>query len=162
MEQFSSVDITSSAGSTSDRQAILGEIREIKHASKGAQQWRYILNTDVIPMPIGTLAQRTPATVNSGSAIVCVTSKCPKRKILGAAQYVIAVGYYGWVLAKGIGSLIGDGSVVANDTVHANGTSGRCVTSVLTNADEVAAGIGLALGADGIAGTLFDAEVDAL
>jgi hypothetical protein len=131
-----------------------------KDATYGTKFWRYVLNSEAATaFAAGTIVQRKASTVSSGTGIVCVTAKTPRFKVLGVAQNAIAAGSYGFILCEGVGSVLGDGSVTANSSVESEGTTGRAKNATLTNADEVAAVIGIALGDDGAADSTFTAYV---
>ena len=139
-----------------------------KDATYGTRFWRYVLNSEAATtFPLGTVVQRKAATVSSGTGIVCVTAKAPRYKILGVAQSYTLNGtasaflaaHYGFILCEGVGTILCDGSVTADSTLMAEGTTGRTKNATLTNADEVAASIAIALADDGAANSTTTAYI---
>lgn len=132
-----------------------------KDATYGTRFWRYVQNVEAATaFALGTVVERKDTTVSAGAGIVCVTAKTPRMKVLGVAQNAIAAQSYGFILCEGVGSVLCDGSVTANSSVESNGTAGRVKNATLTNADEVAAVIGIALADDGAAGSTTTAYLN--
>jgi hypothetical protein len=131
-----------------------------KDAVYGTKFWRYVLNGEAsTAFAAGTVVQRKATTVSSGTGIVCVTAKTPRYKVLGVSQNAIAAGSYGFILCEGVGTVLCDGSVTADSTLITDATSGRTKNATLTNADEVAGAIAIALADDGAAGSTTTAYV---
>ena len=139
-----------------------------KDATYGTRFWRYVLNSEAsLSFPLGTVVQRKATTVSAGTGIVCVTAKVPRYKVLGVAQSYTLNGtasaflasHYGFILAEGVGTVLCDGSVTADSTLITDATSGRTKNATLTNADEVAGAIAIALADDGAAGSTTTAYI---
>lgn len=131
-----------------------------KDATYGTRFWRYVFNSEAATaFATGTVVQRKATTVSAGTGIVCVTAKAPRYKILGVSQNAIAAQSYGFILAEGVGTVLCDGSVTADSTLITDATSGRTKNATLTNADEVAGAIAIALADDGAAGSTTTAYI---
>ena len=131
-----------------------------KDNTYGTRFWRYVLNSEAATaFAGGTVVQRKATTVSSGTGIVCVTAKAPRYKILGVAQNAIAALSYGFILVEGVGTVLCDGSVTADSTLITDATSGRTKNATLTNADEVAGAIAIALADDVAAGSTTTAYI---
>lgn len=141
----------------------LNSERWYEHPTYGMTMWRYVLNGEAATaFAQGDVVQVKASTLAWGTAILAATAKLPRNKVLGVADHAIAAGSYGWVICQGRCQVECDGSVAANDTIMCEGTAGRVKTATLTNADEVAAAFGIALEADGAAGSLADCRISCL
>jgi hypothetical protein len=74
-----------------------------------------------------------------------------RNKVLGVAQGVIAVGSYGWIVAKGVCTVKGDAGLAAGDNII-NDAAGTVDTATSAETDD-SKGIGYAL--DDSAATTF-------
>ena len=92
---------------------------------KGAKVWIYIENAESSASLIaGTVVGRNGST-QEVKGILCPTSETTAR-IIGVAQHTIAAGSFGFVMKRGIGSVLIDTGVSANaGLISGNGTAGR-------------------------------------
>ncbi len=141
----------------------LGQLRWHQHATYGMTMWRYVKNSEAsTAFAQGDVIQCKASDLQWNDGILAATAKLPRHKILGVADHAIAAGSYGWIICQGRCQVECDGSVAANDTIETEGTAGRAKTATLTNADEAAAAFGVALEADGAAGSLADCRINCL
>lgn len=141
----------------------LGELRWYTHPTYGRTLWRYVKNAEAATaFAQGDVIQCKASDLTWCDGILAATAKLPRNKVLGVADHAIAFGSYGWIICQGRCQVECDGSVAANDTIMCEGTAGRVKTATLTNADEVAAAFGIALEADGAAGSLADCRISCL
>ena len=92
---------------------------------KGEKHWIYIENAESSASLIaGTVVGRLSAT-SEVKGILCPTSETTAR-IIGVAQHTIVAGSFGFILLKGIGSVLIDTGVSANaGLISGDGTAGR-------------------------------------
>ena len=92
---------------------------------QGAKVWIYVQNAESSASLIaGTVVGRAGST-SEVKGILCPTSETTAR-IIGVAQHTIAASSFGFVLKKGIGSVLIDTGVSANaGLISGNGTAGR-------------------------------------
>ena len=92
--------------------------------------------------------------IRSGSAAL------RQNQVLGVAQGVVATGEYGWIAAKGVCTVKGDGSVAADEHL-ATHTTGLADTASSAEIDDGKA-FGIALTADDAATVLATCIIDCL
>lgn len=116
-----------------------GELVVTNDKTYGTRTWRYIKNTDTISMPVGTLVQRRAATSDNMSGIVCATPAKRRGFLLGVTQSVVAVGYFGFVLKDGQGTVLAPaaGTITAGDIVCSEGTLGTARTAAAATLGDV-------------------------
>lgn len=137
----------------------LGQLRWYQHPTYGMVLGRYVKNSDASAFAQGDVIQQKASDLTWCDGILAATAKLPRTKLIGVADHAIAVGSYGWIICQGRCQVKCDGSVAANDPIETDGTAGRAKTATLTNADEAAAYFGVALEADGAAGSLADCRI---
>ena len=131
----------------------------------GERIWVYIFNDEAsASMTQGQVIYRDPSATTHdwwGGLIAPVTVHQAKAMVVGFAQHTIASGSFGFVLAKGVGSVkTGDGAL----TLDTPFTSGGATTigTVLDFADDATSTIGVlghaatAIGADTVANAWID------
>ena len=124
-------------------------------ANNGSQVWVYVFNDEAsTAFAVGTLVQRDLATA-AYDGIVSTGAISPQR-IIGVAQHAIAAGSYGFILRKGVGQILCDGSVTADTAVCPDANAGQA-TDVAAVTD---AAIGVALATDAGAATLVSALIN--
>lgn len=144
-------------------QYTLGTLRWAEHPTYGEVMWRYVKNDEAATNFVqGDVIQAKASTLAWATGILAATAKLPRHKVIGVADHTIAFGSYGWIICLGRCQVECDGAVAANDSIMCEGTAGRAKTATLTNADEVAAVFGIALEADGAAGSLADCKISCL
>jgi len=133
---------------STDQQCPLGFVLKLPatsgghdRADRGEQEWVYVFNDDPAnAFALGTAVYRDPSAATEdyfGATITPVTVHQPKISVIGVAQHAIAVGSYGFVLRKGVGSVLaGSGAVLSADTAATTG--GAEVGSLLEYADGTA------------------------
>lgn len=136
-----------------------GELVVTNDSTYGTRTWRYCKNASGAAWALGTIVERSAATVDDMSGTVCVTAKTQMRKLLGVAQGAVAASSFCFILKEGIGYVLGDGSVSAGTAIESEGTTGRAKTATVTNLDEVISVFGWALEADGAADSTFRAHI---
>lgn len=111
----------------------IGSVQEF--VSSGLwQTWVYVFNDEAATaFAQGTVVAHDASTAALGNAIVA-PADCPTIRVIGVAQHAIAAGSYGWVLARGVGEVLADGSASANTALDVSGTAGQA-TSVGTATD---------------------------
>lgn len=116
----------SSAGADDASQlAPLGFILTVPDGDNGAQEWIYVKNTDTSDMSVvGTIVGRAAGSATY-QVITCPTSETTAR-VVGVVQHTIGRNGYGFVLRKGVGTVLIDTGVSANAGLQVgNGTAGR-------------------------------------
>tara|TARA_R110000824_G_scaffold22511_13_gene82342 strand:+ start:5393 stop:5860 length:468 start_codon:yes stop_codon:yes gene_type:complete len=132
--------------------APLGFELEVPTANQGVQVWLYVFNDEAATaFAVGTLVQRDLLTATADAIVTTGAISC--QRVLGVAQHVIAGQSYGFVLRKGIGSVLCDGNVTANVAICPDANAGQATdVAAVTNA-----AIGVALATDAGAATLVSA-----
>mgnify|MGYP003648516350 CR=1 FL=1 len=130
--------------------APLGFELEVPTANQGVQVWLYVFNDEAATaFAVGTLVQRDLLTATADAIVTTGAISC--QRVLG--QHVIAGQSYGFVLRKGIGSVLCDGNVTANVAICPDANAGQATdVAAVTNA-----AIGVALATDAGAATLVSA-----
>jgi hypothetical protein len=104
----------------------LGTERVEHNNTYGERIWRYVKNDEAsTAFAVGTIVRCKADTLSGGTGIVAVTAALPAAGLLGVAQHAIAAGSYGWVLFRGVGNVLGDGTIAKNAYVVTNGTAGK-------------------------------------
>ena len=95
------------------------------NAGEGDKVWIYIQNVESSASLIaGTVVGRAAATAEV-KGILCPVSETAYR-VIGVAQHTIAASSFGFVLKKGVGTILIDTDVSANaGLMCGNGTAGR-------------------------------------
>lgn len=137
-----------------------GELVVTNDRIYGTRIWRYAKNASGAAWALGTIVERSAATVDDMSGTVCVTAKRQLRQLLGVAQGAVAAGSFCFILKSGIGYVLGDGSVTADKPIMSEGTTGRGKIATVTNLDEAIAVFAWSQEADGAADTTFRAHID--
>ena len=146
--------ISSTTVSTSQL-APLGFELEVPTANQGVQVWLYVFNDEPAnSFTAGMLIQRDLAT-STADGIITTGAISPQR-VMGVAQHTIAAGSYGFILRKGIGSILCDGNVTANVAVCPDANAGQA-TDV---AAVTGAAIGVALATDAGAASSVSAWIN--
>ena len=124
-------------------------------ANQGEKHWIYVYNDDAVnAFAVGTLIQRDDATSTYDGIVSTGAVSC--QRIIGVSQHAIAVGSYGFILRKGIGTILCDANVTANSAVCPDANAGQA-TDVGGVTD---AAIAVALAAGSGAGTTTTAYID--
>jgi hypothetical protein len=137
---------------TTDKQAPLGFVLTVPDGDNGLQEWVYVQMTGS-----GTVKGRvvehsaTPFVVAAGAATTT------RASCAGVAQHTIAQDSYGFVLRKGVGSVLADGSVTAGADITPDASAEVTDLAGSTNYHRV---IGVALATDTGASTIVSAILD--
>ena len=97
---------------TTTQQAPLGFVLTVPDGDNGFQEWVYVKTSAELTK--GFAAERantTPFIVGQGAATTT------RASCVGVAQHTIASGSYGFILRKGVGSVLADGSVTAGSDI---------------------------------------------
>ena len=116
----------SSAGADDASQlAPLGFVLTVPDGDNGAQEWIYVKNTDASDMSVvGTVVGRAAGSATY-QVITCPTGETTAR-IVGVVQHTIGRNGFGFVLKKGVGTILCDTGFSANaGLISGNGTAGR-------------------------------------
>lgn len=121
----------------------------------GDRVWIYVYNDDTVAFAQGTVVCRDTLTTTY-DAITAPVSIASMR-VIGVAQHAIAAGSYGFVLRKGYGEVLSDGTTTANTAqVVSAGTAGECTDVAAVTNDAFA----FATEADTGAATLVTCRID--
>jgi hypothetical protein len=116
----------SSAGADDASQlAPLGFILTVPDGDNGAQEWIYVKNTDAADMNVvGTVVGRAAGSATY-QVITCPVGETTAR-VVGVVQHTIGRNGFGFVLRKGVGTILCDTGFSANSgLIVGNGTAGR-------------------------------------
>ena len=153
MAGFTAAGISVTTVST-DQLAPLGFELTVPDGNNGAQVWVYVFNDETSDsFTAGMLIQRDDATATYDGVISTGAVSC--ERILGVAQHTIAAGSYGFILKRGIGTILCDGNVTANSGVCPDARAGEA-TDVAAVTDTAVA---VALAADSGVGTSVSAMI---
>lgn len=98
------------------------DVAVIQHGDAGPSEWIYVQAGAAIQR--GQVLARAAGTAGYGSLVAAPVS-CEPARVVGVAQHDIASGSYAWVLRKGVGEALADGSVTADSgLVVSAGTAG--------------------------------------
>ena len=107
----------------------------------GPQTWVYVFNDEAsTAFAAGNIIYRDPsATTNDwyGGLIAPVTVHQAKVMTLGVAQHTIAAGSYGFILKRGVGTILAGSGGLTADTPFTSGGAGTAGTA-LDYADDAA------------------------
>jgi len=96
----------------------------------GDQVWRYVKNDEAVnAFAVGNPVIQKAATASAGTAIISTGASIPSLRVLGVAQHAIAAQSYGWVLARGRGTVLATGAGVAQDTAFATDAAAGTVVA---------------------------------
>ena len=139
---------------TTTQQAPLGFILTAPDGDNGNKEWLYVFNDEATnAFTEGMLIQRDAATATY-DGIISTGAVSPQR-IMGVAQHEIAAGSYGFVLRRGIGKILCDGSVSADTAVCPDANAGQATdVAAVTNA-----AVAVALATDAGANSKVDAVI---
>lgn len=122
----------------------------------GERVWVYVFNDDPTnPFAAGTIVYRDPSAATQdwfGATITPATNHQAQVMVIGVAQHAIAVGSYGFVLKKGVGTILAGSGGLTADTPFTTG--GSAVGTALDYADDTA---GANIGVIGHAATVIGA-----
>jgi len=95
-------------------QAPLGFILTVPDGDNGLQEWIYVNAEDTLA--VGTVAMRKDATATY--LVKVAVKESPASRVVGVAQHAIAAGEFGFILRRGIGSVLaGTGTLDVNEGV---------------------------------------------
>jgi len=124
----------------------------------GPQTWVYVFNDDPSnAFAAGTIVYRDPSAATNdwgGATITPATTHQPQVMCLGVAQHAIAVGSYGFVLKRGVGTILAGSAGLTVDTPFTSG--GSAVGTALDYADD-ASTLGSNIGVIGHTATAISA-----
>jgi hypothetical protein len=92
--------------------ARLGELYETWDATYGQRIWRYIQNKSGGSMTVGLGVMQENGTDKYEATLSGAAT--PNARMLGVAAHTISNGYYGFIVADGMGLIVSDGSTTAN------------------------------------------------
>ena len=131
-------------------------------AGRGDSEWIYVYNDDAaVEWAAGDVIQRDTSDYAVYDGIRSTSAAVIRSMVLGIANHAIAAGEYGWIVRNGIVNIQGDGSVSQGDAVvsHSGGAGATDGHAQTMAAGEEHMVIATALAADGIAGTVFLADL---
>jgi len=124
---------------TTDQQAPLGFVLTAPCSTSGGGmcEWVYVFNDDAASFTEGTAVYRDPsATTHDWYGGLLTTAVVSRPYVIGIAQHTIAAGSYGFVLKKGVGSVLAGSAGLAADLEFTSGGSANgTVLAVVANAD---------------------------
>ena len=124
----------------------------------GDQVWRYVKNDEAAnPFAVGNPVIQKANTASAGTAVISTGASIPRNRVLGVAQHAIAAQSYGWVLARGRGTVLATAAGVAQDTAFATDAAAGTVVAAPNTGIGATAVIGVtdvAIGA-GVTGTAW-------
>lgn len=104
----------------------------------GPQTWVYVFNDGPTnAFAAGTIVYRDPSAATNdwfGATITPISTHQPQVMCLGVAQHAIATGSYGFVLKRGVGTILAGSAGLAVDTPFTSG--GSAVGTALDYADD--------------------------
>lgn len=105
----------------------LGSVQEFV-TSGSFQTWVYVKNAEGATAFAAGTPVAAHATSTALGTCVIAPADCPSVRVVGVAQHAIAAGSFGWILARGVGVLTGNGSITASTAVDISGTAGQAVS----------------------------------
>ena len=114
----------------------------------GPQTWVYIFNDGAVDFAAGNIIYRAPSATTYdwyGGLLAPVDAHQPKVLVLGVAQHAIAAGKFGFVLQKGVGTIMAGTAALTADTAFTSGgadNAGRAIDYADGTANENVAVIG--------------------
>ena len=113
---------------TTDQQMPLGFELTVPDGDNGMQTWIYVQNKDSVELVVGTVCGRVGSSLTY-QVVRCPTSETTAR-VVGCVQTAIPAESYGFILRKGVGTVLIDTGVSANAGLQVgNGTAGRADAS---------------------------------
>ncbi len=94
---------------TTDQQAPLGFVLTVPDGDNGAQEWVYVKTSAELTK--GLVGGRAIAAISSAYTVGVGAATTTRAAAVGVAQHTIASGSYGFILRRGVGSVLADGSV---------------------------------------------------
>jgi hypothetical protein len=124
----------------------LGSLAEVWDSTNGHQIWRYVQSSVAVAVGEGVciVAGGGPS---SKMRLVPSAADPSLLKTGGIAQSAFAINDYGWVLAKGWGTILGDAAGVAANTKFVPGASAGAFKAAAAVTDDGAGVTGAAVGA---------------
>jgi len=123
---------------TTTAQAPLGFVLTVPDGDNGAHEWVYVFNDEAsTSFAVGNVIYRDPSATTYdwyGGLITPATTHQAKVLLLGVAQHIIAAGSYGFILQKGVGTILAGGAALTLDTAFTTG--GDEPGSVIDYADD--------------------------
>ena len=122
---FTAAGISTSTVTTT-AQAPLGFVLTAPNATANAGmcEWVYVFNDDAASFTEGTAIYRDPsATTYDWYGGLLTTAVVSRPYVIGIAQHTIAAGSYGFVMQKGVGSILAGSAGVAVDGEFTSGGS---------------------------------------
>lgn len=96
----------------------------------GDQVWRYVKNAEAAnPFAVGNPVIQSAGVASAGTAVISTGASIPRMRVLGVAQHAIAAGSFGWVLARGRGTVLATAAGVAADTAYATDAAAGTVVA---------------------------------
>jgi hypothetical protein len=123
---FTAAGISTSTVTTT-QQAPLGFVLTAPSATTdgGMCEWVYVFNDEASDdFAAGQIIYRDPSATTQdwyGGLIAPVTDHQPKVLVLGVAQHAIPNGSYGFILQKGVGTILSGGGGLSADTAFTSG-----------------------------------------
>jgi hypothetical protein len=118
-------------------------------ANAGPQTWVYVFNDDPsVAFAAGKIIYKDPSAAThdfGGGTVAPVTVHQPKVMCLGVAQHAIAVGSYGFILKRGVGTILAGSGGLTADTPFTSGGAGTAGTALdyADDASTLSANIGV-------------------
>jgi hypothetical protein len=124
----------------------------------GDQVWRFVKNDEAAnAFAVGNPVIQLANTASTGTAVISTGASIPRLRVLGVAQHAIAAQSFGWVLARGRGTILATAAGVAQDTAFASDAAAGTVVAAPNSGAGATAVIGVtdvAIGA-GVTGTAW-------
>mgnify|MGYP004452866941 CR=1 FL=1 len=100
----------------------------------GERVWVYVFNDEASSAyAVGNIIYRDPSATTEdfwGGLITPVTVHQPKLMVLGVAQHAIAAGSYGFVLKRGVGTILAGAAALTLDTPFTSGGATTAGTAI--------------------------------
>jgi hypothetical protein len=132
------------------------DVEVVLPGDMGEQVWVKVFNDDGATIERGAICVATAAT--DPFKVSATTGVVAPFRVVGAAQYDIPDQEYGWLLKKGVGELLSDGSVTAGSALITDANAGQVTDAGADDSTE--SHLGWALEAQAGAGSLFTARID--
>ena len=106
----------------------------VKQSATGQEIWVYVFNDEAATaFAVGNPIYRDPSATTYnywGGLIAPVTVHQPKVMVLGVAQHVIAAGSFGFIMMRGVGSVLAGSGALTLDTPFTTGGAGTAGTVI--------------------------------
>ena len=119
---------------TTTQELPLGFQVTVPNGDLGMQKWVYVFNDEAsTAFAVGQIIYRDPSAATQdfyGGLIAPVDVHQPKVMVLGFAQHAIAAGSYGFILLKGVGTILAGTAALTLDTPFPSGgadNAGRAI-----------------------------------